>query len=290
LEGEKNELLFLKATGQHVGRIGIMQGRLLPAIEGRIQAFPALHWRDEFFHAKRLGFSSIEWIWESPLDCNPLWLDRGREEIRSLSALSGVRISYICADYFMEVPFVRMSHVTLESNRRLLDALIESASSIGTRGIEIPCVDASALSSVAEEDELAFAIAPALDTAHRLGLEIGLETSLPPARFRALLERIGHPAIKANYDTGNSASLGYNAKEEIDAYGKWINNVHIKDRILGGTTVPLGTGNADIPGTLRLLEGAGYKGEFILQAARGSNDCETASNYKHQLEKWLAAL
>ena len=35
-----------------------------------------------------------------------------------------------------------------------------------------------------------------------------------------------------NYDTGNSASLGYDPSEEISVYGHRIINVHIKDRKL----------------------------------------------------------
>jgi L-ribulose-5-phosphate 3-epimerase len=266
--------------------IGIMQGRLSPPVNGRIQAFPLTHWREEFVHAARLGFSSIEWIFESPVDSNPIWQDRGRAELCTVSRQSGVRVPFVCADYFMEVPLVRMSAAVLDSNRRVLAALIEYAAALHVRGIEIPCVDASAIRSAAEEDELIFALAPLLDLAREKGVELGLETSLPPERFRALLKRIGHPAIKANYDSGNSASLGYDPGEEIGAYGSWINNVHIKDRMLGGGTVPLGTGHADIPRLLALLNGIGYQGEFILQAARGTDDCGTAQRYKAQLADW----
>jgi len=270
--------------------IGIMQGRLSPPVNGRIQAFPLAHWREEFVEASKLGFSSIEWIFESPIDSNPLWQNQGRNELSVVCRQSGVRVPFVCADYFMEVPLVRMSAAALDSNRQVLAALIDYAAALDVRGIEIPCVDASAIRSLVEEDELASALSPLLDLAQQKGIELGLETSLPPGRFRALLERIGHPAIKANYDSGNSASLGYDPGEEIEAYGSWINNVHIKDRLLGGGTVPLGTGHADIPRLLALLKGIGYQGEFILQAARGTDDCRTAERYKAQLAGWLAAV
>src|SRR5580693_137449 len=94
-------------------RIGVMQGRLLPPINGRIQAFPLAAWREEFVRASECEFSSIEWIWESPITENPLWMSEGREEIRSVCAHTGVEVSFICADYFMETPFVRMSSVAL---------------------------------------------------------------------------------------------------------------------------------------------------------------------------------
>jgi hexulose-6-phosphate isomerase len=270
-----------------VTSIGIMQGRLSPPINGKIQAFPAENWRLEFDRAKTLKLDSIEWIFESPLETNPLWTDGGLAEIRSALKKTGVRVDFICADYFMESPFVRMSSVQLEHNRSVLMKTIDQAAALGVKGVEIPCVDASAIRSRAEEDELAAALGPCLKHAAGKRIEIGLETSLPPDRFQALLKRIGHPALKANYDTGNSASLGYNPQEEVEAYGSWINNVHIKDRIPGGGTVPLGTGNADIPCFLKRLHLSGYSGGFILQAARGADDAATARHYKEQLATWL---
>ena len=36
------------------GRIGFMQGRLSPLVDGKIQAFPWDHWQAEFPEAERL--------------------------------------------------------------------------------------------------------------------------------------------------------------------------------------------------------------------------------------------
>ena len=44
---------------------------------------------------------------------------------------------------------------------------------------------------------------------------------------------------------GNSASLGYNVKEELKLYKGRIYNIHLKDRLLNGGNVRFGTGNAD---------------------------------------------
>ncbi len=267
--------------------IGIMQGRLSSPINGKIQAFPAKEWREEFERAASLGLSSIEWIFETPFEQNPLWTVSGVEEIRDMVNRTGVRVDFICADYFMESPLVRMSPVTREKNLNIMKRLLEQAALLGVGGVEIPCVDASAIHSREEEDELATALEPALKQAESLKLEIGLETSLSPDRFRGLLDRIAHPQLKANYDSGNSASLGFDPKEEMDAYGAWINNVHIKDRKLGGGTVPFGTGDVDIPQVLRLLKEVGYSGIWILQGARGEDDLKTAEKYQRQLQIWL---
>ena len=268
--------------------MGIMQGRLSPPVDGKIQAFPLAHWAEEFSVAAAVGLSSIEWILESPLPTNPLWTDEGLARIQEQIRQTNVRVDFICADYFMESPLMRMSPDDLQRNQSVLMRTIDQAAALGAKGIEIPCVDASEIRSRADEDELASAIAPCLEHAAERNIQLGLETSLPPDRFRNLLQRIGHPSLKANYDSGNSASLGYDPAEEIAAYGSWINNVHIKDRLRGGSTVPLGSGNADIGKVLRLLKGAGYHGGFVLQAARGADDVAAARHYREQLLAWLA--
>jgi hexulose-6-phosphate isomerase len=79
-----------------------------------------------------------------------------------------------------------------------------------------------------------------------------------------------------NYDSGNSASLGYRPRDEFAAYGARVGSVHIKDRRRGGGTVPLGTGDTDFPALFDCLRAAGYRGDFILQAARGRPGDEVA--------------
>jgi len=268
-------------------KIGIMQGRLSPPLGARIQAFPAESWRAEFSHAASLGLASIEWILESPLESNPVWSVAGVSAVRDAIGQTGVTVDFVIADYFMESPLVRMSPIALDRNRMVLGTLLERASALGAKGVELPCVDNSEIRTVQEEDELARAIAPALERATELGLEVGLETSLPPDRFRALLDRIAHAALRANYDTGNSAALGYDAAEEFSAYGRYINNVHIKDRRLGGTTVPLGHGSANLPRVIKLLQTIPYAGDFILQAARGPDEMETVRGYLATVRGWV---
>jgi L-ribulose-5-phosphate 3-epimerase len=45
--------------------------------------------------------------------------------------------------------------------------------------------------------------------------------------------------------------------------------VHIKDRVRGGSTVPLGTGDTDFKALFGCLEAVAYRGDFVLQVARG---------------------
>ncbi len=43
-------------------KLGIMQGRLLPKIDGRYQCFPAFNWQKEFYLAKKLSLKKILYI------------------------------------------------------------------------------------------------------------------------------------------------------------------------------------------------------------------------------------
>lgn len=269
------------------GSIGIMQGRLSPPIEGRIQAFPKHQWEEEFFRARDLGLVTIEWIVEEPLEQNPFWTDEGLARIQNCINRTGILVEFICADIFMESPWVKRNASACERNRAILNHLIVQASKLRLRGIEIPCVDHSAINTREEEDDLLVALAPSLDCAAEKGIEIGLETSLPPQRFRDLLGRCGHPAIRANYDTGNSASLGFDPDEENGAYGGWINNIHIKDRKRFGGTVPFGAGDTPFGRVFKALYQGGYSGGFILQGARNGSEMETVARYARQLRAWL---
>ena len=89
--------------------------------------------------------------------------------------------------------------------------------------------------------------------------------------------------------TLNSASLGYDCTEEIAAYAPRILNVHVKDRLRGGTTVPLGTGAAELGKAIRLIESSGYAGQYILQTARaaGGDHAGALAQYRDMTVRWL---
>ncbi|MFZ4405374.1 MAG: sugar phosphate isomerase/epimerase, partial [Pseudobdellovibrionaceae bacterium] len=59
--------------------------------------------------------------------------------------------------------------------------------------------------------------------------------------------------------------------EEIGIYGDRIYNIHIKDRVLGGTTVPLGQGNADFRTVFVALSKIKYNNNLIFQSARSAD-------------------
>jgi L-ribulose-5-phosphate 3-epimerase len=256
--------------------IGIMQGRLLPPYEGRLQAFPADRWREEFALAREAGLSSIEWIYELHHEANnPVVTDTGIAEIHALGTRYNVAVWSICADYFMQaVPFVDGKLYPERVAR--LKWLLERAAKLRAWYVVVPFIDQSSVRTSNDRRALRDLLAEVLPHAERYGVEVHLETDLSPEDLGAFLTECAHPLLKINYDIGNSASLGFDPSVELNTLRRWLGSVHVKDRVLGGGTVPLGGGNADFPTCLRLIGDSGYKRPYIMQVARDREGDEVA--------------
>ena len=273
--------------------IGIMQGRLSPPTGGRIQSFPVDTWREEFSRAREAGLDCIEWIYEADTEAvNPLRTDEGVAEIRRLAEDSGVAVWSVCADYYMTERLVTPDGVVREAAVEHLRWLLGRTGLLDARYIVLPFVDASSLQSPPEVEGLLAVLKSAMPAVEQAGVELHLETDLQPVDLTAVLESVNHPLIRANYDIGNSASLGHDPVEELTLLGSWLGSVHVKDRVLGGGTVPLGTGAADFPTCFRLICTADFCGPFILQAAReeGLSEVELAIRNRRFVEEQLAAV
>jgi hexulose-6-phosphate isomerase len=251
-------------------KIGIMQGRLSNPHNDKIQSFPALSWKQEFGKAERCGFDVIEWIFDE-YKPNPILLSDGISEIRSLCKKHNITINAICADYFMVEKLFHQSHDSLEKNIKMLEELILQAKKLEISFIEIPLVDFSSLKTPNDKIEIRNSLEKVIPLAEKNDVTIVLETDLPPLDFKQLLSEFNHPNIMANYDSGNSASLGYNSKEELITLRKWIKNVHVKDRKLHGGTVPLGSGDTDFDLFFSTLSEIQYLGDLIIQGARSTD-------------------
>lgn len=253
-------------------RIGFMQGRLVPLVDGKIQAFPWDRWRDEFPAARKLGIPLMEWTLDhARLDENPLMTDEGRGEIADLSHRYELRVGSLTGDIFMQAPFWKAEGAERAKRLEEFDAVVEACAKTRIGIVVVPLVDNGAIADRAEEDLLVSEFLRRSESFERRGLKIVFECDYRPGQLADFIARLPADVFGINYDIGNSAALGYDSEEELAAYGSRIVNVHIKDRILGGTTVPLGTGNADLPRTLKLIVQNGYTGSYILQTARATD-------------------
>ena len=273
--------------------IGIMQGRLGPPEGGRFQSFPRSGWRREIELAAAAGLDCIEWIDdEFGLGENPLWSRSGLVELRALSARHGVAVRSVCADWFMENPLLRCEETEKRARVARLCQLITIGGELDIERIVIPFVDNSRIEGDDDAQAVVRTLLEVEPVARTSGVELHLETALAPRRFAALLDRLPPATFRVNYDSGNSSSLGYSPTEEFAAYGPRVGSVHIKDRLRGGGTVALGTGDADFPALFRALAAHQYRGDYILQAARGEpgDEVELARRNRAFVERAAGAV
>jgi L-ribulose-5-phosphate 3-epimerase len=271
-------------------RIGFMQGRLSPLVDGRIQAFPWSCWRDGFLLAHQCGFRLMEWTLDQDrLRENPLMTPDGQDQISALCATHAISIPSLTGDCFMQAPFWKAEGEQRHALLRDFLAVAGACARVGVRTIVVPLVDNGRLETRQQEDDLVSSLQSHGEFFAHAGIRVVFESDFAPQELSRFIERLAPSLFGINYDIGNSAALGFDATDEMAAYGHRILNVHVKDRMLGGTTVPLGTGNADFEAVFEALAGVGFRGNCILQTARAADHdhAGTLCLYRDLTADWL---
>lgn len=253
-------------------RIGFMQGRLVDQIDGKIQAFPWQEWEFEFPRAAKLGLKKMEWtIDDERFFENPFVTEEGQHKILQLQQKFSLSIPSVTGDCFMQNPFWKSYGRDQELLLRKLDLVIDSASVLGTQFIVMPLVDNGSIDTLEQAEILKKILLSRTDSLGKKKVQIIFETDFSPDDYQSFISEFPDDVFNINYDIGNSASLGFNPTDELEAYGSRVVNVHVKDRIIGGSTVPLGTGSAKFDMVFASLGKQGYSGNYILQTARAQN-------------------
>jgi L-ribulose-5-phosphate 3-epimerase len=281
----------VKAPDQPIAeRIGFMQGRLSALVDGKIQAFPWNEWREEFPRAKAIGLSRMEWtIDQERLRENPLTTESGRGAISRLSRGNAVEIPSLTGDCFMQAPFWKADGQARETLIADLDLVLASCAALRIVFVVIPLVDNGKIESPEQAEVLLRVLLDRSAALSRHGTRIVFESDLPPTELAQFIARFPQELFGINYDIGNSAALGFDCGEEIAAYAPRILNVHVKDRLRGGTTVPLGSGAAELAKAIRLIENSGYSGQYVLQTARAADGDHAAAlaRYLDMATQWI---
>src|SRR5690349_20626339 len=141
-----------------------------------------------------------------------------------------------------------------------------------------------------------------------LAIETGPE---PPRTVRAMIEEIGSPAIRVNFDPANlllwpphlakihGAPLDYEASlrdfdpvEGLRTLMPYVVHVHAKDSVLhpdgSGDEVPLGTGMTNWLALYAIFQESGYSGYYAIERECGQDamgDVARAVQYLRDLER-----
>tara|TARA_Y100000589_G_scaffold331312_1_gene384279 strand:+ start:5177 stop:5971 length:795 start_codon:yes stop_codon:yes gene_type:complete len=262
-----------------------MQGRLLPFFKCQYQAHPVSSWKKEFKLAKENNLKYIEFIIDSYLyGFNPIFNENGLREIKELSKKNGIKVKSICADIFMQWPLKIIDSKEVSIYGSILEKLICNLAQLGGTDIVIPFVDKSSIKNKKEKLFISSFLSDFDKLCTKMDINLSLETDLEPEEFLDFILMINNKKITVNYDSGNSASLGFDFEKEIKLYGEKISNIHIKDRKYQGGPVLLGEGNAQLKEVKNFIVSKNYNGIVVFQAFRDKTPIKT---FKKQFEYFL---
>jgi L-ribulose-5-phosphate 3-epimerase len=269
-----------------MNKIAFIQGRLVDTVDNQIQAFPRKDWINEFQLASRNNLNYIELtvdfnrIWE-----NPVASSLGVEFLRKKLSENKLKAIACTADFIMHRPPWK-EHLTkiAEISKKIINHLGQ----IGCKIIVIPFVDNSSINDDNEEDAVNFLL-ELKESLIKNNIQVAIESDFKPEKLLTFINQLPSDLYGINYDIGNSASLGYSIEEEFSLYLNRINHIHVKDRELNGSTVPLGHGNADLKNCFVLLKKYNYQGNFSLQTARdkSGNHVEVMLKYYDIVKEYL---
>jgi len=238
-------------------KIGIIQGRLLPPIDGFIQEFPIENWKNEFEILKTIGLNHIEFIITKKSFGNFLDLD--------LSKYSKY-ISGLCCDNLIDEKISELDFLDLN-----LKPICEIARKFEIKNINIPLLEQSSITDNNKNqlfsNLLSFSkIYPDLN--FNFEIEDEYTTSLELLNLSDKFYFI--------YDTGNLNFIGVDHYEYINKVFHKISNVHLKDRNETGSYPP-GEGGVNFSLIIQTLSELNYKNIYTLQTSRriSGNEIET---------------
>ena len=246
-----------------LSRFGVMQGRMVNQERNKIQSFPWQNWKKEFKILNRNKFNLLEWTVDNEkFLSNPINTKKGRKKINELKKNFQIKINSLTADFFMEKPFFKeRNDKNVNKCIEKLKTILINANKIKIKLIIIPLVDNSSLN----KNKINFFIKKISEIKNILKSNkqmILFESDFGPKNLSKFLKRFDSKFFGINYDTGNSASLGYKFKDEIP-YFKFVKNIHLKDRSYKSATKRLGRGDFNFTKFFNFILKSKYKGNFI---------------------------
>lgn len=268
-------------------KIGFMQGRLVDSEKvNSIQYFPEKKWQKEILLAKKNKYNIMEWTVNiENIKKNPIFKTNKIDNLKKYLLENNLKVTSVTCDFFMQKPFFKNP-----KNIKILDylkTLIINGQKIGIRNFILPLVDQSSIKNKLQENKLINKVKK-FEKLLDKNSKILFETDYKPNEIIKFIKKFKSLKFGINYDTGNSAGLGYSFNDE-KKYFKYVKNIHIKDKKLNGKTTRLGCGNFKFSTFFSYLKKINYKGNLILQTARAENkshEYELNLNRKY-IQKYL---
>jgi L-ribulose-5-phosphate 3-epimerase len=267
--------------------LSLMQGRLVKPLKKPIQEFPLKDWKKELDLLLKLNLKNIEWVVDrASYEQNPLVFDN--QALETLMKNKNLSISAVSNDYFLDTAnsYENITFSDLLTSIEMQQELISNIGEFKKYILVMPFIENSSLKKYSKKQvEKLLEVLLSFESNYKL--DYALELDIDRNEITHKLGKFLGNRIFINLDVGNTVSFGFDIKSEINDLSQFILNVHLKDRIMNGPTVPLETGSTDIKEIIKLLIHAGYRGAYTLQFARKyEDDYKTIEEYLEIISKY----
>lgn len=256
-----------------------MQGRLVSVIRNKIQAYPIKEWKKEFNIASKIKIYLMEWTIDSYNFFENALVDKKQHDaIIYLKKKYNITINSVTADFFMEK--YNLKNFELKNNQ-LFNFFLKMCFLNKIKIIVIPMVDKCSLNkSFKYVNGIINKFNQLQPILKKYKLKIAFEVDLNPIDCLHFINHFDKKYFGINYDIGNSIGNNFNYKDEINAYGKRIINVHIKNK-KKNKTCDLFKGDGNIKKIISFLKQNKYNKNYILQTAR------VTKNHSNKIKQYL---
>jgi L-ribulose-5-phosphate 3-epimerase len=255
----------------------VTQGRLSPPTGNKIQSFPYKTWREEFKIANSIGIKNIEWVIDfETIETNPIFNEKGLNEISKLSKKYKIKIKTIQCDFLLHKPFWKKKYKKYEN---IVDEKINyllKIKKISKNSILImPLLENSKINGRTQEKFIVNYFKSKTSILKKYKNKIAFEIDYNPNKLKKFINLFDKKYFGINYDTGNSISNKFDYNDELKSYFNNVLNIHYKDKDKKNKTVYLGNGKFTYPDFYKKIKKINYNGLITLQAARAKDFSET---------------
>ena len=267
--------------------ISIMQGRLSKPLNKPIQEFPLKTWQKEIELMPELNINNLEWVVDQiSYINNPIVFDNYNLEKYLYD--KNITISAVSNDYFLDLAnsYSNISFDNLLSALNMQEELVNKIGENKKYILVMPFIENASLKNFGPK-QVEKLLNKLLSFESNFELDFALEVDINYIEINQKLGQFLGNQIFINLDVGNTVSFGFDIEKEIFEMSEFILNVHLKDRKIGGPTMPLGYGDTNIQAIIKMLKKSEYKGKYTLQFARNfEDDFKTIKNYLHTLNTY----
>ncbi len=229
-------------------KIGACDWSIGPA--GDIKAFAV---------AKQIGLDGVQVSLNTESDQVHLRQPARQQAYKDAAKQAGVRISGLAIGLLNNIPYKSDPRT-----EQWVQDSVDVAKALGVKNILLAFFSKNDLRNDPKGTQVVVErlknVAP---KAEKAGVVLGIESWLSASEHLAIIDAVGSPAVKVNYDVCNSSVMNYNIFKEIRDLGKdRICEVHLKEN---GHL--LSKGQVDLVKVRQALDDIGYSGWLQIEGA-----------------------